>query len=183
MTALLGRAPAEFLADGDLWYRHIHPDDVERVVAETARVFRDGDAFNCEYRVVATDGSERMIWERDAIVRDDAGTPLYTQGVIVDISELRAAEQTVRVERDRAQRYLDVAGTARARRRPARARSCMLNRAGHELLGRPEGALLGCDWIDTCVPAAEREHGARRLRAAARRRRAEVGRPRRSRAS
>ncbi len=161
VTALLGREPAEFLADEHLWARHIHPGDVERVVAETARVFRAGIEFDCEYRMVAVDGTERTVWERDAIVRDDDGAPLYTQGVIVDISALRAAEETVRVERDRAQRYLDVAGTA-VLVLDLEGRVVLLNRAGHELVGRPDGELIGHDWIGTCVPSDERD----RVRAA-----------------
>jgi diguanylate cyclase (GGDEF)-like protein/PAS domain S-box-containing protein len=95
VEALLGRRPEEFLADQSLWERHIHPGDAERVVAETARVFHEDASFDCEYRVIAVDGTERAIWERDTTVRDDAGRPLYTQGVIVDITERRAAEAQV----------------------------------------------------------------------------------------
>ncbi|MGZ4280121.1 MAG: putative bifunctional diguanylate cyclase/phosphodiesterase [Solirubrobacteraceae bacterium] len=155
VEALLGVPPEAFLADGGLWERHIHPDDVQRVVAETARVFHDQDAFRCEYRLIAADGTERVVWERDTVVRDASGAPLYTQGVIVDISDLRAAEETVRLERDRAQRYLDVAGTA-VLVLDLEGRVLMLNRAGHELVGRADGELVGCDWIGTCVPAGER---------------------------
>ena len=95
VEALLGRRPEEFLADKSLWERHVHPDDAERVIAETVRVFRDDAAFDCEYRVIALDGTERAVWERDTIVRDEAGGPLYTQGVIVDVTERRAAEAQV----------------------------------------------------------------------------------------
>ncbi|MEP6953739.1 MAG: PAS domain-containing protein [Solirubrobacteraceae bacterium] len=74
VEGLLGRPPAAFLLDDDLWHAHVHPGDVERVIAETARVFHQDEEFDCEYRVVALDGTERVVWERDAIVRDESGS-------------------------------------------------------------------------------------------------------------
>lgn len=170
--ALLGRTPAELSADQRLWDEHIHPDDRARVIAETARVFHEGADFDCEYRMLAVDGTERVVWERDAIVRDDAGRPLYTQGVIVDVSALRGAEHQLRVERDNAQRYLDVAGTA-VLVCDLEGRVLLLNRAGHELAGRRDGELAGHDWIETCVPPTERAT----VRAGFRRLLADGGRP------
>lgn len=76
VQVLLGRPPEAFLAEEGLWHAHIHPRDVERVIAETARVFHQDEEFDCEYRVIAVDGTERVVWERDAIVRDQSGAPL-----------------------------------------------------------------------------------------------------------
>jgi diguanylate cyclase (GGDEF)-like protein/PAS domain S-box-containing protein len=152
---LLGHPPAAFLADHGLWDRLIHDDDRRRVANETARVFRDEREFDCEFRMVAADGRERHVWERDAIVRDREGRPLLTQGVLVDVTPLRAAEEALRAERDRAQRYLDVAGAIMLAL-DAEGRIVMLNRAAHELLGYRDGELVGRDWFEACVPADER---------------------------
>jgi diguanylate cyclase (GGDEF)-like protein/PAS domain S-box-containing protein len=153
---LLGHAPAAFLTDATLWDSLIHPDDRKRVAAATARVFRDGLEFDCEFRMVAADGREVHVWERDTIVRNADGRPLITQGVLVDVTPLRAAEDAVRAERDRAQRYLDVAG-ATMLALDRQGRIVMLNRAGHELLGYRDGELVGRNWFETCVPADERK--------------------------
>lgn len=48
------------------------------------------------------------VW-RDVVVRDQAGSALYSQGVLLDVTSLRNTEAALRAERDRAQRYLDVA--------------------------------------------------------------------------
>ena len=155
VQALLGHPPEAFLADQGLWDRLIHPDDRLRVANETARVFREEREFECEFRMLAADGHELHVWERDAIVRDGEGRPLLTQGVLVDVSPLHSAEEALRAERDRAQSYLDVAGAIMlALDRDGRV--AMLNRAGHELLGYRDGELIGCDWFETCLPADER---------------------------
>jgi diguanylate cyclase (GGDEF)-like protein/PAS domain S-box-containing protein len=155
VEALLGYPPEAFLADDALWDRLIHPEDRLRVTNETARVFREEREFDCEFRMIAADGRELHVWERDAIVRDREGRPLLTQGVLVDVTPLHSAEEALRAERDRAQSYLDVAGAIMlALDRDGRIR--MLNRAGHELLGYHEGELIGADWFETCLPAADR---------------------------
>jgi diguanylate cyclase (GGDEF)-like protein/PAS domain S-box-containing protein len=152
---LLGYPPAAFLTDHGLWDSLIHPDDRRRVANETVRVHHDEREFDCEFRMLAADGRELCVWERDAIVRDREGRPLLTQGVLVDVTPLRAAEEALRAERDRAQRYLDVAGAIMLAL-DTEGSIVMLNRAGHELLGHRDGELVGRDWFETCVPADER---------------------------
>jgi diguanylate cyclase (GGDEF)-like protein/PAS domain S-box-containing protein len=155
VQALTGHPPEAFLADDGLWDRLIHPDDRLRVSNETARAFREEREFECEFRMLAADGRELHVWERDAIVRDREGRPLVTQGVLVDVTPLHAAEEAVRAERDRAQSYLDVAGAIMLALDRG-GRIAMLNRAGHELLGYRDGELIGCDWFQTCLPEGDR---------------------------
>jgi diguanylate cyclase (GGDEF)-like protein/PAS domain S-box-containing protein len=153
---LLGRAPEAFVADGSLWYRHVHPDDVARVRESDlgARTRRSPQAL--EYRMVADDGRVLWVSDRDEVVRDETGRPLFSQGVVVDITAQRRAEEELREERDRAQSYLDLAGMVVAVIEPD-GRVALLNRAGHQLLGHPDGTLVGRDWFDLCVPENHRE--------------------------
>ena len=153
---LLGPDPGAFVADPELWYRHVHPDDLERYRAEERRTFEAEETFDLEFRMVREDGRVIWAWERDTIVRGDDGTPLFTQGVLVDITAQRQAEEDVREERDRAQRYLDLAGMAVVVLGTDE-RIALLNRAGHQLLGYDEGTLLGHNWFDTCIPDRDRE--------------------------
>ncbi len=95
IEGLLGWPPEDFLADQDLWYRCIHPDDRDRVTAEEKRVFAAGEGFECEFRMVARDGRELWVWERDTILRDADGAPVGSQGVLIDITDRRAAEQQI----------------------------------------------------------------------------------------
>ena len=90
---VLGVTPEEYVSDHDLWYQLIHPEDRERVLAEDERTDRTGEPFKVEYRMLRRDG--RAVWVRDeaALVRDGAGTPLFWQGFMVDITEEREAER------------------------------------------------------------------------------------------
>src|SRR5262245_42528239 len=87
IETLLGISPQEWLADPEMFRSCLHPDDRERVGAEDARAFAEGESYRAsEYRLVARDG--RTVWVHDEarIVRDDEGVPLYVQGFQVDVS-------------------------------------------------------------------------------------------------
>jgi diguanylate cyclase (GGDEF)-like protein/PAS domain S-box-containing protein len=177
IEGLLGFPAQRWLDDPELWERQLHPDDRERVLAEAHRAHTAEVPFEAEYRVVAADGTVRWLWERDAIVRDDDGRPAASHGVIVDVSQLKAAESrlhdaesALRVERDRAERYLDVAGDVLVVLSPDES-VAMLNRQGRELLGDDTGELVGRNWFEEAVPAEDRED----TRAAFRRMLAETG--------
>ena len=160
---LLGYAPREFIHDQDLWYRLIHPDDRERVRREESRVVREVQQFDYEYRMTARDGREVWVWDKDTLIRDETGTPLFTRGILVDITALRRTELALRAERDRAQTYLDMAGAVIVVLDLDQGVK-LLNRAGHELLGYRDGELDGRDWFATVVPEAERERRRERFR-------------------
>ncbi|HEX9351039.1 MAG TPA: PAS domain S-box protein [Gaiellaceae bacterium] len=87
IEALLGYTPAEWLAEGDLRSRLIHPDDRERVLAEAANSASADAQLRSQYRMLARDG--HVIWVRDesSTVRDEKGNPAYIQGYLLDISE------------------------------------------------------------------------------------------------
>ena len=90
---LLGITPEEWIADSGVWFRMIHPDDLERVRLENERTEATGDPFSIEYRMIACDG--RVVWFRDeaVLVCDEAdGTPRYWQGVMMDITARKLAE-------------------------------------------------------------------------------------------
>jgi diguanylate cyclase (GGDEF)-like protein/PAS domain S-box-containing protein len=72
-----------------------------------------------------------------------------------DVTDRHEAAERLRAERDRAQRYLDVASTMMVVI-GADARIALLNRKGGEVLGHAEHELLGRDWFEAVVPAAER---------------------------
>jgi diguanylate cyclase (GGDEF)-like protein/PAS domain S-box-containing protein len=160
---LLGHTPEELITDQDLWYRLLHPDDRERVTAEEQRVFDAVEEFDIEYRMVARDG--RIVWvhEQDAIVRDADGRPLFTQGVLYDITEQRRTQDALREERDRARQYLDVAGTI-VILIGTDGRILMVNRAGNDLLGYEEGELIGRNVFDVLTPEGQREGAEANLR-------------------
>jgi two-component system NarL family sensor kinase len=71
--------------------------------------------------------------------------------LVQDISERKRVNELIRQERDRAQRYLDIADVILSAL-DAEGRITLLNRKGCTTLGWEENQLLGRDWIDTCAP-------------------------------
>jgi len=154
----LGYPPERWYASPDHWTTILHPDDRERVLAESSRAFAEERDFTCEYRMHASDG--RVVWiaERETIVRDEHGRPSFCHGVMFDVTRLKFAEQrlvvaeaALREEHDLAQRYLDVARTLLLVLDEC-GRVRLLNQHGHELVGYPPGTLIGCDWFETVLP-------------------------------
>jgi len=93
---LLGYTAEEWGATTEFWFDKIHPDDVEAVREENRRSTEAGEKFFAEYRMIASDG--RPVWIRDeaVLVRDAEGAPRYWQGVMLDISAQKEAEEKLR---------------------------------------------------------------------------------------
>jgi PAS domain S-box-containing protein len=95
IEALLGFSQKEWLEDPILWYTQLHPEDRERWHVDFARTCAFGERFRSEYRFLARDG--RVVWVHgDAhMVRDEAGQPLFLQGMAYDITERKRAEEAL----------------------------------------------------------------------------------------
>ena len=94
---MLGYTPDEWLSAPDFWVQAVHPDDRERVLEAARRIERSGDAWSLEYRVMTKDG--RAVWVNDRgrpLETDDAGLPRTVQGVLLDVTPRKRAEQELR---------------------------------------------------------------------------------------
>ena len=100
IETLIGFSPEEYETDPDMWRKQIHPEDHDRVLAEVERAHMGSQPFCCEYRMLARDG--RVAWLRDEaiIVRDAKNEPLFLQGIMLDITERKRAEEALQKARD-----------------------------------------------------------------------------------
>lgn len=75
------------------WERHLHPDDVEAMVAYADKCRRENKDFQADYRIVRGDGAVRHIRSMARVV-SAPGTPNRLVGVNIDITDdyLRAEE-------------------------------------------------------------------------------------------
>ena len=98
---------AEEWGGTELWIDRLHPHDRERVLDAVARSETTGEPLSQEYRLLAKDG--RVVWVFDhatLLSRDAGGRPLLFQGVLMDMTERRRAEElAARAE----QRYRELA--------------------------------------------------------------------------
>ena len=92
---LLGYSRHEWLADADLWPKILHPDDRARALAENARHNETGEPFVLEYRMFTKDGRVVWVFDQASLVRDEHGAPLFSHGVMLDISERKHDEEQV----------------------------------------------------------------------------------------
>jgi diguanylate cyclase (GGDEF)-like protein/PAS domain S-box-containing protein len=88
----LGYTLDEWLSTPDMWLKIIHPDDRERVVADTEAALRSGSQVEYEYRVTAKDGSIRWMHDRGDFVRDSTGRVVSWRGVMIDVTDRRALQ-------------------------------------------------------------------------------------------
>jgi PAS domain S-box-containing protein len=94
---VLGFHPNEWMANPKLWIDRIHPEDRPRVIGETARCVETGRPFKLEYRMLAKGG--RVVWLHDVasvLARDDTGQSYRYQGVQLDITDRKDAEDAQR---------------------------------------------------------------------------------------
>ena len=88
---LLGFTPAEWLASDRLWFEHIHPDDREIPIAAEAVALKTG-SFLAEYRMSTRDGALRWFRDQAVFVADKNQNEHVLYGVMMDITEAKAAE-------------------------------------------------------------------------------------------
>ncbi len=96
IESILGFSPRDWLADPEQWFRQLHPEDRDRVLAEELLSKESGEGFFSEYRLLTRDGRTRWFRDEAVVVKDDSGLPLFLQGVISDITDRRRAEDEVR---------------------------------------------------------------------------------------
>jgi len=103
---IFGLRPQERKVDGPFLFQHIHPDDrarVEKAMRDAAEGIQPYDEI---YRFVRPDGSTRWVHARAEVTRTPDGKPISISGTMLDITERKRAEETLK-------RYELLAGEAR----------------------------------------------------------------------
>lgn len=95
LVDLLGYTPEEWVAGDNLWENSLHPDDKERVLAEDIRTDETGEPFRIEYRLKHKNGHYVWIKEDSSIIRGENGTPLFWQGILLDITDQKQIEKNL----------------------------------------------------------------------------------------
>src|ERR1043166_785593 len=92
---LLGYPVRRWLEEPTFWQDHIHPDDRERAIALCRQIVPEQPYRSFEYRALAADG--RVVWLRDIVnVRSQTGETPQIEGIMLDITERKRGEETVR---------------------------------------------------------------------------------------
>jgi PAS domain S-box-containing protein len=98
---MFGYPVADWLEDPDFWPRVAHPEDRERVSASWAASVESGTPFREEYRLLHADGHVVWVREQSAPVLDAEGRTLFWQGISLDTTTQRQAEEELRDSQER----------------------------------------------------------------------------------
>ncbi len=94
-----GFTPGELTKHPERWYSRIHPGDRELVTSELMRSRANNEPYSLEYKLVTDNG--QVAWMRDEAIPlcDEQGKPRIMQGIIVDITERKTAEEQIAIQR------------------------------------------------------------------------------------
>jgi len=93
----IGYTSEEFLNGTRVFSSIVHPDDLERIGHEVQVFSANGvDRFQQEYRIVTKDGQVRWVDDRTIVERNAEGRVSHYQGIVVDITERKQAEEDLR---------------------------------------------------------------------------------------
>lgn len=110
-----------------------------------------GSLTNFEFRMKRKNGQVFATEHSVLPLKDDKGNRTGWVSVVRDITERKRAEQLLRKERDKAQKYLDVAAVMMVAI-DTEQRVGLINRKGCEILGYSENEILGKNWFDNFLP-------------------------------
>jgi PAS domain S-box-containing protein len=97
---VLGYSREEWLEQPDIWMELLHPDDREIQLAAHDLHNETGEPWTREYRLIANDG--HVVWVSDlaTLMRDGEGQPRTWQGVMLDITAQKEAEEALQLAND-----------------------------------------------------------------------------------
>lgn len=98
---LYGLTLADLVPTIEIWKERIHPEDRDTIVAlQNKKLDSDKNIFISEYRFRDGNNEYRNIYDRCYITRNKEGNPVSMVGSMMDITELKKAEQSL-AERER----------------------------------------------------------------------------------
>ncbi len=100
---ILGYGEHEFPGLFNAWKRLIHPEDEPRVTKAIDDHIHQSKPFRCELRLKTKQGKWLWMLGRGKAVRDANGAAIRMAGSYTDISELKASERALALEKERAQ--------------------------------------------------------------------------------
>jgi sigma-B regulation protein RsbU (phosphoserine phosphatase) len=106
-----GYTAEEFLS-GQVHFKDIvHPDDFDRVRQEIEQYAqKDVEEYVQTYRILTNKGNVRWVEDQTSVVRDNSGRKTHNQGIVVDITRRKLAEEQLRKSEEKFRRIVETAG-------------------------------------------------------------------------
>jgi sigma-B regulation protein RsbU (phosphoserine phosphatase) len=106
-----GYSAGDFLKGKIRFSEIVHPDDRNRLIEEIQH-FAEADVkeYTQSYRILTRSGEVRWVEDRTSVVRDRRGRKIYNQGIMVDVTPRRIAEEELRKSEEKFRRIVETAG-------------------------------------------------------------------------
>jgi len=106
-----GYSVEEFLQGSIRFSQIVHPDDRDRLIKEIKQfAVADVEEYTQSYRILTRSGEVRWVEDKTSVVRDEAGQKVYNQGIMVDVTPRRRAEEELRKSEEKFRRIVETAG-------------------------------------------------------------------------
>jgi PAS domain S-box-containing protein len=97
---ILGYPTQDWINEKQMWFEKLHPDDKGWVLDFCATEISHQRDHMMEYRIIASDG--RIVWLKESVsVVVDKGEVVELKGLMVDITDLKKAEDMLKESADR----------------------------------------------------------------------------------
>ncbi len=160
-TRLTGLGRNDLPTSFDALLARVHPDDREAVCQADEHAARTGEPAQIEYRIRGGNGQWVWMDNRSVLMRDEQTRQLAWHGVLLDISERKRLESSLRESQERFRRAFEDAAIGMSLGTPDDI--CLdANPAYCRIVGRPREALIGRTFAEITHPddvgAYVREH-------------------------
>jgi sigma-B regulation protein RsbU (phosphoserine phosphatase) len=106
-----GYSADEFLGGAIRFTEIVHPEDRDRLRMEVRQFAQaDVEEYAQSYRILTRSGEVRWVEDRTSVVRDEQGRKVYNQGIMVDVTPRRLAEEELRKSEEKFRRIVETAG-------------------------------------------------------------------------
>ena len=106
-----GYEPEDFMEERVRFRDIVFADDIERLIDEIERYADDDvEEYSQFYRIFTKDGDVRWVEDQTSVVRDDSGNKIHNQGILIDITDRKIAEEKLRKSEEKFRRIVETAG-------------------------------------------------------------------------
>ncbi len=157
IEGITGYPAAEVMKDFYAWMNEVaDPDDLATMEGLLAECLRDKKPFAFDYRIQHADGGLRWIHERARVVLDENGEVQGFDGLMLDITERKRAEEAARESETRFRAIFDNVPTL-INLKDLAGRYVLVNAAYEQQLGLTQDEIIGKTAHDFFPPSAVEE--------------------------
>ncbi|MFN9978066.1 MAG: PAS domain-containing protein, partial [Phycisphaerae bacterium] len=98
---IYGYTPGELEVSPEFFISHVLPEDQEKVQQTIQTAIQTLQPFRMEERIRRRDGEVRILESQGKILRNQEGQPERVIGACLDVTERKAAEETLRASEER----------------------------------------------------------------------------------